>query len=260
MIFTSKKSLLADQRVAADIVTEVLLELQRLTKPDVSLDMLDEMAERMIRERDGTPYNKGYKPEWAAEPFPATVCMSVDYEICHAPPGGRFLKEGSIINYDLGVKYKSGCGDAALTVAVGKIDNRKERAIYYALQTLYEGIKVIRAGIPISDIGFAIQRFANTRGYKVIKEFGGHHIGREMHEKPFIRHIFDSEYSNIFLEEGAVICLEPLITPGKGNVAIDPRNKWSAYVTDGQPVAMFEHQILVLKDGYEILTKHLTPP
>src|SRR3990167_5734585 len=104
-----KKTLLADQRVAAGIVTEVLLELKALTKPDVSLDALDEIAERMIRERGGVPYNKGYHPSWSKTPFPAVVCMSVDFEVCHGTPRGRTLKEGEVINYDVGVKYKSGC-------------------------------------------------------------------------------------------------------------------------------------------------------
>ena len=123
-LLNPKKTLYEDQLVAAGIVTEVLLELATLTKPDVSLEALDEIAERMIRERGGIPYNKGYKPEWASTPFPATICCSVDFEICHAPPRGRTLKEGQIVKYDLGVKYKTGCGDAALTVAVGEIDNR----------------------------------------------------------------------------------------------------------------------------------------
>src|SRR3990167_3625441 len=135
-----KKTLLADQRVAAGIVTDVLLELKALTKPGVSLDMLDELAERMILERGATPYNKGYQPEWAPTPYPATICCSVDYEICYAPPRGRTLQEGSIVKYDLGVKYKSGCGDAALTVAVGEVSNRKQRTMRYALQALDEGI------------------------------------------------------------------------------------------------------------------------
>ena len=113
------KTLLEDQRVAAEIVTDVLLELRALTKPDVSLDMLDELAERMIKERGGKSCNKGYHPSWAPVPFPATVCMSIDHEICHGAPRGRILKSGQIITYDLGVRYKSGCGDAALTVAVG---------------------------------------------------------------------------------------------------------------------------------------------
>ena len=171
-----KKTLLADQRVAAGIVTDVLLELKALTKPGVSLDMLDELAERMIRERGATPYSKGYKPEWAPTPYPATICCSVDYEICHAPPRGRTLQEGSIVKYDLGVKYKTGCGDAAITVAVGQVDNRKNRAMRYGLALSWRGITVVRAGVPIFCYRQSNSNFAESRGYTVIREFGGHHV------------------------------------------------------------------------------------
>ena len=251
-----KKVLLEDQCVAAGIVTEVLLELKALTKPGVSLDMLDELAERMIRERGATPYSKGYHPKWAPEPYPSTLCCSVDHEICHAPPGGRYLQEGSVVKYDLGVKYKTGCGDAAITVPVGNVDNRKNRAMRYGLRALYEGITVVRAGVPVSAIGRAIENFSNSRGYKVIREFGGHHIGKEMHENPLIPHVPYPEDDKVLLQEGSIICIEPMITPGKGQMRVW-KDGWTAYVTDGQPVVMFEHMILVKKDGYEILTKHL---
>ena len=252
-LLNPKKTLYEDQLVAADIVTEVLLELKALTKPDVSLDALDEIAERMIREREGIPYNKGYHPSWAKTSFPATVCMSVNFEVCHGTPRGRTLKEGDIINYDLGVKYKTGCGDAALTVAVGEIDNRKERAMRYGLQALYEGIKVVKAGVPISAIGKAIETFAYRNGYNVIKKYGGHHIGTEMHMEPHIPHHYDPKYDNIFLKEGDVICLEPMITPGSGRSAV-AEDGWMVFTTDRQCVTMWEHQILITKDGYEDLT------
>lgn len=248
-------------------MTEVLLELKELTKPGVSLKFLDEFAEKLILERGGIPYNKGYHPDWSPEPFPATVCMSIDHEICHGTPVRKHyelpnvnieltLTEGQIIKYDLGVKYKTGCGDAALTVAVGEISNRKERTMRYTLRALYAGIEVVKAGVPISAIGTAIQRVALQNGYTVIKEFGGHHIGAEMHEEPLISMVPWPEDDNVLLKEGAVICIEPMLTPGKGEMKIGP-DGWVAYVTDGQPVAMFEHQVLVTKDGYEILTKHL---
>ena len=254
-----KKTLLEDQRIAAKIVTDVLLELSSLSKPDTSLDMLDELAERMIRERGGEPYNKGYKPDWALVPFPATVCCSVNHEICHAPPRGRSLKNGDIVKYDLGIRYKSGCGDAALTIAVGEVDNRKQRAMRYGLQALYEGIKVVRAGVKIGLIGEAIERFVSPRGYNVIKEYGGHHIGKEMHELPHIPHYTDytSPGFQETLKEGAVICIEPMITPGNGANAISMNDKWTAFCTDGQPVVMFEHMLLVTATGSDILTNHI---
>ena len=251
------KTLLEDQHKAADIVTAVLLELKELTAPDISLDMLDELAERMIRECGGEPYNKGYKPSWSESPYPSTICASVDYEVCHAAPAGRILKSGSIVKYDLSVRYKSGCGDAALTVAVGEIDNRKERAMRYGLQALYEGIKVVRAGAPISTIGDAIERFCDIHGYNVIGNYAGHHIGREMHEDPIIPHKYFKENDDKFLEEGKIICIEPMITPGKAITSVNPVDGWTVFCPSGQPVVMFEHMILVGKDGPEILTKHI---
>lgn len=244
-------------RVAASIVTDVLIELTRLTAPDVSLGMLDELAERMIVERGGRPYNKGYQPDWAIEPYPATICAAVNHEICHAPPGNRLLRDGDIVTYDLGVKYGIGCGDAAITVAVGNISNRKQRAMRYGLQVLMEGIKKIKAGAYVCDVSRAIENFSTKNGYAVIGEFAGHHIGREMHEKPDIPNVVNEEYSSSdILEEGGVICIEPMITPGNGRVALSS-DKWTAFCPDGQPVVMFEHQILVTAEGSEILTKHL---
>ena len=249
-------TILEDQRIAADIVTNVLLELQRMTQPEASLDMLDRLAECMIREAGGEPYNKGYKPDWAPEPYPATICANVDYEICHAPPASRILKEGSIVTYDVGVKYKSGCGDAALAVPVGIISNRKKRALRYGLQALYEGIKIVRADVPISMIGAAISQYAGRNGFRIIKEFGGHTIGSEMHEDPKIPNFYNKDDEHVLLQEGAVICIEPMITSGNGIMKIAP-DGWTAYCPDGQPVVMFEHQILVTKNGSEILTKHI---
>lgn len=256
-LLNPKKTLYEDQVVAAGIVTDVLLELKALTKPDVSLDALDEIAERMIRERGGIPINKGYHPSWAKTPFPATVCMSVNFEVCHGTPRGRTLKEGDIINYDLGVKYKSGCGDTALTVAVGEIDNRKQRAMRYGLRALYEGIKVIKAGVPISAIGKAIETFAYRNGYNIIKEYSGHYIGKEMHMSPLIPHYYNPEYDNILLKEGDIICIEPMLTPGSGRTAVAIEDGWTVFTTDRQICVMYEHQILVTKNGYEDLTPKL---
>lgn len=247
----------SDMRTAADIVSTILLELKELTKPGVNLDMLDEFTARRIVELGATSYNKNYHPSWSATPFPATLCTSVDYEICHGIPAGRGLRAGSIVKYDLGIRYKSGCGDAALTVAIGEVDNRKERAMRYGLQALYEGIKAVKAGVPISEIGKAIERFCDTHGYQIIKEFSGHHIGHEMHEEPHIPHYYDQKFDDVLLQEGAVICIEPMITPGKGQVKIAP-DGWTAYCPDGQPVVMFEHMILVGQGEPEILTKHIS--
>ena len=244
-------------REAANIVSDVLLELKRLTKPGVNLGMLDEMAERRIREAGATPYNKGYHPEWSKTPYPATICASVDEEVCHAPPGLRELKKGQIVTYDVGIKYKTGCGDAAITVPVGEISNRKERLLRYAKRALFAGISEVKAGRPVSKIGEAVSKDADINGYYIIKEFGGHSIGREMHEEPKIPNFYDKKNDAIILTEGQVICIEPMITPGNAKIGISKEDSWTVFCLDKQPVAMYEAMILVTKNGYEILTHHL---
>lgn len=256
-ILQPKKALLADMRVAGRIVSDVLRELALLSKPATSLDMLDELAERMIRERGGLPYNKGYHPTWSETPYPSTIVANVNDEACHAPPGGRTLQNGDIVTYDLGVRYRGGCGDAALTVPVGEASNRKLRTLRYAKRALYNAIRTVRAGAPISDIGKAVDATCLMYNFRTIKEFGGHHIGREMHLEPQVPNDYRPANDNVFLQEGAVICIEPMLTPGNGKIGL-ATDKWTIFMVDQQPVAMFEHMVLVTKDGYELLTNHIT--
>lgn len=252
-----KKAKIEDIRQAAKIVSEVLQELEAMTVPDVQLNMLNEVAHRRIIEMGGEPILKGYKPKWANDPFPASICASVDYEICHGIPNERVLKEGNIVTYDIGLRYKSACGDAAITVAVGEIDNAKQRLIRYAKRSLMAGISVVKAGQKVSAIGTAIQLSCLENGFQPIAEYGGHTIGAELHEKPEIPSVYYKQDDGIFLQEDQVICIEPMIVrQGYGKVAIAP-DGWTAYEASGQPVAQFEHMILVTKNGYEILTSHI---
>ena len=247
-------------RKAADIVSTVLLELKELTKPGVQLDMLNELAERRIKELGAEPILKGYQPAWSKTPFPATCCMSVDYEAVHGIPGNRTLQEGSIIKYDLGVRYKSGCADAALTVAVGEVDKFKQRLMRYGLEALQEGIKVVKDGVPISAIGKAIEHYCLLKNVDVIKDYAGHYIGKELHEEPNVPSFYVKEYDDKFLEEGRVICIEPMITrAGYSNLGI-ASDGWTAFQLKGQPVVQFESMVLITKEGFEVLTTHLPLP
>ena len=225
-------------REAANLVSDILLELKSLTKPGVSLDMLEELVARRIKEAGATSAIKGYHPSWSKTPFPSALSASIDFEICHGIPNGRELKEGSIVTYDLGIKLNGAYGDAALTVAVGEIDNRKERAMRYGLQALYEGIKVVKAGVPISAISKAIEDFAMRNGYNVIKEYGGHKIGKIMHEEPHIPNYYNSKYDNVFLKEGDIICLEPMLSPGSGRSAV-AEDGWTVFTSDRQICVIF---------------------
>lgn len=227
-----------------------------MTKSDAPLDLLDEMAAKIIKDMGGEPVFKGYQPDWAKTPFPATVCMSVDYEICHGIPGKRILKEGSIITYDVGVRYKTGCGDAALTVPVGEVDNFRQRLLRFGPRAVMAGVEAVKAGAPVSVIGKAIDQFCLMNNCTTIKQYGGHQIGAEVHEKPDIPSSYYATDDKVFLEEGKVICIEPmLVRSGYGKVNIAP-DGWTAYEITGQPACQFEHMVLITKDGYEVLTKH----
>lgn len=249
---------LDDIRKAAEIVTAVLLELKAMTKPDMQLDLLGEMASRRIIEMGGEPILKGYLPTWAKDPFPSSICISVDYEICHGIPNKRMLQEGQIVTYDVAVRYKTACGDAALTVPVGSVDNFKQRLLRHGVEALNEGVKQVKAGQKISAIGKAIEDYCLKKNYEIIKDFSGHHIGSELHEEPHIPNFYNAKYDDVFLKEGDVICIEPMITrAGYSGVGI-AEDGWTSYQVKGQPVVQFEHMVLVKKDGYELLTGHIS--
>ena len=255
-------------RIAADIVSDILKHLARpdISSPGRKLKELDELAGEMMKQAGATSYNKGYKPEWAKVPYPAIICASVNADVAHAPPGERILEEGDIVTYDIGIRYKNACGDAATTVGVGEISSRDERLLRYAKRSLQAGIKEIRAGQPIGEISKAIEKSATLNGFNIVKSLAGHHIGRKMHESPLIPHYYNpkdrhrfenkSTYEEI-LEAGRVVCLEPILTPGHGGTGGDATDGWTIFTLDDQKSAMYEDMILIKENSYEVLTSHL---
>lgn len=243
-----------NNRKAALIVSEILLNLKSLSKPGTSLDFLEEEVITMIKDAKATSVNKGYKMSPMSTPYPATMCACINDEVIHCPPAGKVLKEGDIVTYDIGIRYKDKCGDAAITVPVGEISNRKQRLLRYSKNATYEGVKQVRAGVRISEIGKAIQRYTEINGYNVFKEFCGHHINIEMHEKPLVPN-FEDINNNERLIEGSIICIEPTLTPGRATSTITNDN-WTMLSNDGQPTSMFEVMVLVKENGYEVLTNH----
>ena len=243
------------------IVSDVLKLLAKEVKPGITTQSLNDIGERRILELGGIPVNKGYVAPWAKIPYPKSVCISVNDTIVHGIPSEYKLQEGDLVNFDLGVEKDGLCGDAALTVGVGKISSRDERLLYYAKKTLDEAIKIIKPGVRVRDISTVIELFATTRGFLPNRNFGGHGIGEKMHEDPFIPNATWPELlisGDKTLRVRDRICIEPILTFKNGDDrGIVQADGWTVKTRDGKKSAYFEHQIEITEDGHKVLTTHI---
>ena len=236
-----------------EIVSEVLKLVSSHATVGTTTQELDQIAYDFVIKHKAQPYNKGYKPDWAPTPFPASLCTSVNQQICHGVPSNYKLKSGDLVNLDIGV-YKDGqCGDAALSVGVGEISEQDKELLDVALQTLYVGIKEVKAGVKVRDIGGKMNNYAESRHHVTNRILCGHGIGLDMHMKPDIPNFYDANNQDV-LQEGMVICIEPQVTKKdrKGQFVGD----WD-YRTRKKNSAFFEHMVRVEKNGYTILTTHI---
>lgn len=256
----------------ADIISDILKKLVEQVRPGLSTWELDCVAEAEIKRHGVFSYNKHYWPKGTRYPYPAVSCLNVNNMIAHGIPRKTLkLKEGDLINIDLGIIDKNGnCGDAALTVPVGEISDRDEMLLRYAKKCLKNAIGVLHDGVHIYDIAHEIERTASERDFVVNRQLGGHAIGHDMHEDPFIyqatnhyhqdkeKYLAYQKYMDIELKEGQVICLEPLITFTDPWGVVDPDSGWTFITRDGKKSAMFEHMVKITKEGAEVLTSHIS--
>ncbi len=230
----------------------VLQAVAKEIKPGVTTKHLDEVAERLIRETGDTPPFLNYTPHGARKPFPAALCVSVNDEIVHGIPSGRIIEEGDIVSIDLGLEHHGMITDAALTIPAGKVTPEIAQLIKETERSLYEGIKAIRVGGRVGDIGAAIERVAHAHGYGIVRELGGHGVGHAVHEDPYIPN-YGTKSTGPLLKAGMVIAIEPMFMLGKEGVRIMP-DGYTVVSEDGSISAHFEHTVAITKDGAEILT------
>ncbi len=255
----------------AETVSEVIRSVVEMAKPGVNLLQLEKRAETTMQILGAESTDKGYHPKWATSPFPSVVCLGVNDVIAHAIPTSYELVSGDLLYIDTGIKIDGSCGDAGLTIPIGEVSNKDERLLRYAKRALYEGIDVIKPGIKVTDIGDAIYWFVRRNHYVVNRVMMGHGIGKEMHEAPQIPHFYippdgkkikkgKHEYKDKEgvprLQEGQVICLEPMLTY-KDPIGKRDGDGWTVRTRDGKKSAFFEHMIRVATGGYEILTNHI---
>ncbi|MDW8392474.1 MAG: type I methionyl aminopeptidase, partial [Oscillochloridaceae bacterium] len=186
-------------------------------------------------------------------PFPGVICASVNHEICHGLPNGRVLKEGDIVGIDIGLKYNGYCGDACVTFAVGRISPRAQRLLDVAQECLRRGIAAAQPGRYVSDIGAVIQLYAESQGYSVVREWGGHGIGRNLHEAPSVPHVGPGGQGPR-LRPGMVFTIEPMINEGVPDWTL-LKDGWTVVTNDGKLSAQFEHTVAITEDGPIILSQ-----
>ena len=230
---------------ANHIVHQVLDEMGRRIAPGVTSRELDRVAEAVIRGAGGVPAFLHYRG------YPATLCIALDDVVVHGIPNDVPLREGSIVGIDCGVMYKGYYGDAARTFAVGAVSEEAGRLLAVTEEALRRGVSQVRPGGRLGDIGSAVQRYAESQGFSVVREFSGHGIGTELHEEPQIPN-YGFPGKGTKLRPGMVLAIEPMINAGASGVRMDA-DGWTARTEDGSLSAHFEFSVAVTPAGARVL-------
>lgn len=245
MSFTEKE--ISYMRKAGEITGMALKYAKTLIEPGISTLELDKKIKNYI-------ISMGAEPNFLGNyGYPASICASVNEVVVHGIPSSDIvLKEGDIISIDLGARYKGFNGDAARTFPVGTISAEKQKLIDVTKQCFYEGLKQVKVGAHIGDIGEAIQNYAESFGYSVVRELVGHGIGRELHMDPQVPN-FGTKGKGPIIEANTALAIEPMINLGKKNIYVK-KDGWTVFTKDGLPSAHYENTVLITETKVEILT------
>jgi methionyl aminopeptidase len=241
---------IAAMRTGGQILAEILQTLKQETKPGVTPVEMSRIAAEELKRLGGEPAFKGYQ---GVTKYPDIICISVNNQVQHTIPGEEPLKEGDVVNYDFGVRYRGMITDAGLTVGVGKISPDAERLIKGTSAALGAGIAVVSDGVRVGDISAAIEKVLKGHKLGIVQELVGHGVGHFLHEDPNIPN-YGRAGTGPELKAGMTIAIEPIANLGGPGIVAD-RNGWTLWSADGSWSAQFEHTVLVTKDGAEILTK-----
>ena len=224
-------------RINGELVSKTLAEVGKRVAPGVTTKELDRVAETFIRDHGAEPNFLGY------DGFPSSICASVNDVVVHGFPSDYVLKEGDIVSIDLGTRYKGYNGDSAYTFPVGEVSAEVRTLLDVTKESLYKGIAAAVAGGRVGDIGHAVQSYAESFGFGVVRELEGHGIGTDMHEDPGIPN-YGRQGHGGKLVDGMTICIEPMITSGSRSVYV-ARNGWAVHTSDHKPAAHYELTIVV---------------
>ncbi|HEY9698772.1 MAG TPA: type I methionyl aminopeptidase [Trichocoleus sp.] len=235
-------------RQAGTIVATVLKEISALVKPGMTTADLDAHAEKRIREMGATPSFKGYYG------FPASICASINDEVVHGIPNPKkVIRKGDVLKVDTGAYFEGFHGDSCITIAVGEVTPAAAKLIRVAEETLYKGIEQVKADKFLLDIAGAVQDHAEANGFKIVEDYTGHGVGRNLHEEPSVFNYRTHEMPNVKLKAGMTLAIEPILNSGSKHTRT-LADRWTVVTVDRAISAQFEHTVLVTEEGYEILT------
>ena len=247
MILIKSPQEIEKMRIAGRIVALAHQAIAPLIKPGVTTKEIEMVADKVIRANGATPSFKGYGG------YPASVCTSVNQVLVHGIPSNTKLKEGDIISVDIGANYLGYHGDSAWTYAVGKISKQTEALLKVTHDSLFIGLENAKVGKRVGDISHAVQTYVEKHGFSIPKDYGGHGIGSNLHEEPFIPN-FGTADSGVALRAGMVLAIEPMVHVGKDETEV-LLDDWTVISKDGSLTAHYEHTVVITETGYEILTK-----
>ncbi len=234
-------------RKAGKLAAETLDMIAPHVVPGVSTDKLNRICHEFIIDNGAIPSPLNYRG------YPKSICTSINHVVCHGIPGDKKLMDGDVVNIDVTVTLDGWFGDTSRMFTVGKAGVKSRKLIDVTFDAMWKGINVVKPGATTGDIGHAIQEYAESHGYSVVRDFCGHGLGRVFHDAPNIMH-FGKPGEGVKLKEGMFFTIEPMINFGKYDIKI-LQDGWTAVTRDKTLSAQFEHSIAVTKDGFEVFTK-----
>jgi methionyl aminopeptidase len=239
-------------RKAGHLLAEVMRELEKEIKPGIDTLRLDKLAEELVFARGGRAAFKGYGG--GKNPFPATICASINDEVVHGIPNeNRILNEGDILKIDIGMSIAGYFSDMARSFAVGKISDEAKRLIEVTEKSFWKGVKNLKDGASLSEYSKTVQKVAEDAGFSIVKNLVGHGIGKHLHEDPQVPNYFEFGFRDIILEAGMTLALEPMVNEWDFRTVLG-RDGWVFCTADRKLSAHYENTILITKKGVEVLT------
>jgi methionyl aminopeptidase len=245
-------------RIAGRLASEVLDYIKPFVQAGITTDELDQLChDYMVDMQQCIPAPLNYAPHGHA-PYPKSICTSINHQVCHGVPGDKILKNGDIVNIDVTTIKNGWHGDTSRMFFVGEPSIQARRLCEITYQAMWRGIRTVKPGTHLGDIGHTIQSFVEELGYSVVREFCGHGIGSKFHEEPQVLH-YGKPHSGLKLEAGMIFTIEPMINAGKAGIK-QLGDGWTVVTKDHSLSAQWEHTVLVTESGFEVLTVSADSP